>query len=106
MMRSDASTDHGKGTTCEPMSSDCATTCPVASKRPQEKSRAYQIATEFRRRRIDNDNDYLLADNFARAIDTDGETILDARAGRAISATVQAAIESGRTGKPVAVETP
>jgi len=44
-----------------------------------------------------------LMDSFARAIDTDGETMLDARAGRAICATVAAAIESGRTGKPVEV---
>ena len=28
------------------------------------------------------DNDFLLAENFAQAIDTDGDTILDARASR------------------------
>jgi predicted dehydrogenase len=62
-----------------------------------------QPAKEFRHRRIAVDNDYLLMENFARAIDTDGETILDARAGRAICATVQAAVESGRSGRAVEV---
>ncbi len=55
---------------------------------------------EFRRRRIANDNDDLLMQNFVDAIDNDGETILDARAGRAICATVAAAIRSGKTGRP------
>lgn len=48
--------------------------------------------------RVANENDFLLMEDFARAIDTDGDTILDARAGRAISATVQAALESGQSG--------
>jgi UDP-N-acetylglucosamine 3-dehydrogenase len=58
---------------------------------------------EFKHERIANDNDFMLAENFARAIDTGGETILNARAGRAICATVVAAVESGRSGKPVEV---
>ncbi len=62
-----------------------------------------QPEREFRNRQIAIDNDYLLMENFACAIDTDGETILDARAGRAICATVQAAVDSGRCGRPVAV---
>lgn len=62
-----------------------------------------QPPAEFRHKRVANDNDFLLADNFARAIDTGSETILDARAGRAICATVEAALESARTGLPVAV---
>ena len=62
-----------------------------------------QPATEFRRRRIANDNDYQLMQNFADAIDHDGQTILDAKAGRAICATVDAAIRSGKTGRPEAV---
>jgi myo-inositol 2-dehydrogenase / D-chiro-inositol 1-dehydrogenase len=62
-----------------------------------------QPAKEFRHRRVAVDNDYLLMENFAQAIDTDGETILDARAGRAICAVVAAALESGRTGHPVDV---
>ena len=54
------------------------------------------------------DLDYLLVENFLQAIDTDGDTILDTRfidavAGRAICAVVEAALESGRTGAPVDV---
>ena len=49
------------------------------------------------------DNDFRLSDNFAHAIDADGDTILNARAGRAICATVQAAMDSGRSGTPVTV---
>ena len=62
-----------------------------------------QPAEAFRHRRVGIDNDYLLMQNFAEAIDHDGSTILDARIGREISGTVQAAIESGRIGKPVEV---
>ncbi len=62
-----------------------------------------QPATEFRNRRVANENDFLLVDQFAEAIDQDGETSLDAQAGRDICATVAAAIESGRTGMPVDV---
>ena len=40
-----------------------------------------QPATEFRNRRIGIDNDFLLMDNFAHAIDSGGDTILDAAAG-------------------------
>ena len=63
-----------------------------------------QPSTEFRHLRIANDNDYLLAENFAQAIDTDGDTILNAQAGRAITATVQAAINSGRSGQAEVVD--
>lgn len=63
-----------------------------------------QPAKEFRHRRVAGDLDYLLADDFARAIDTGGETILGARDGRAIAAVVAAAVESGQTGKPIAVD--
>ena len=49
------------------------------------------------------DLDYLLVENFLQAIDTDGDTILDAAAGRSICAVVEAALESGRTGAPVDV---
>jgi predicted dehydrogenase len=62
-----------------------------------------QPAKEFRNRRVAEDLDYLLVDDFLQAIDTDGETILDAVAGRAICAVVEAALESGRTGAPVEV---
>jgi predicted dehydrogenase len=60
-----------------------------------------QAAAEDRRQRVAVDNDYLQMQNLLEAIETDGETILDARAGRAICATVQAAVDSGRTGQPV-----
>jgi predicted dehydrogenase len=61
-----------------------------------------QPATEFKSQRLlAADNDFLLADDFARAIDTGGQTILDARTSRQITAIVTAAIQSGRSGKPV-----
>ena len=63
-----------------------------------------QPAEEFKNLRLlATDNDYLLADNFARAIDTNSQTLLDAPTSRAIAATVIAALESGRTGKVVDV---
>jgi predicted dehydrogenase len=62
-----------------------------------------QPPKEARQRRVAGDNDFLLAESFAQAIDTDGETILDAHASRAIFATVEAALESCRTGQPVEV---
>ena len=62
-----------------------------------------QPATEHPNQSVGHDNNFQLPENFARAIDTDGDTILDARAGRAICATVQAAIDSGRSGTPVEV---
>ncbi len=63
-----------------------------------------QPVTEYPHRRIADDNNYQLAQNFAQAIDTDGDTILNAQAGRDICATVQAAIDSGRSGGPVDVD--
>jgi predicted dehydrogenase len=62
-----------------------------------------QPAKEARQRRVAGDNDFLLVDHFARAIDTNGETALDARAGRRILATVEAALASARLGQPVDV---
>lgn len=63
-----------------------------------------QPATEFKSQRLlAGDSDYCLADDFARAIDTGGKTILDARNSRQITAIVTAAIQSGRTGKVVDV---
>lgn len=63
-----------------------------------------QPPAEFKNQRIlDVENDYWLADDFAQAIDTDGDTVLNARTSRAITATVQAALESGRTGRVVEV---
>ena len=62
-----------------------------------------QPAKEFRHRRIANDNDYLLMEDFARAIEEDKETMLNAEVSRAICATVLSAVESGRSGHPVVV---
>jgi len=59
-----------------------------------------QPEKEFRHRRVAGDNEFLLMDDFARAIDTDGQTLLDVRLSRAITATVEAAIRSGKSGQP------
>jgi predicted dehydrogenase len=57
---------------------------------------------EFRNQRlIDTENDYLLADNFAQALDADGDTILDAEVSRAIATVTHAAIESASSGRCV-----
>lgn len=62
-----------------------------------------QPPKEARQRRVANENDFLLADDFARAIDANRETVLDIRASRAVFATVEAALESCRTGEAVEV---
>src|SRR5262249_49523443 len=62
-----------------------------------------QPPKEARQRRVAGENDFLLAEDLARAIDRDGTTILDARASRAVFATVEAALESSRSGRPVEV---
>ena len=63
-----------------------------------------QPPKEFRNQRLlATDNDYLLANDFARAIDSGSDTILNAPTSRAITATVAAAIESGRTRRVVEV---
>ena len=55
-----------------------------------------QPAGEFKNRRIGNQNDFLLMDDFARAIAEGTPTSLDALEARNIMATVQAALESSR----------
>ncbi|MEE2947712.1 MAG: Gfo/Idh/MocA family oxidoreductase [Verrucomicrobiota bacterium] len=62
-----------------------------------------QPPLEFKNERIASENDFLLMDDFARALDTGCEPILNAQAGRDIAATVFAAVESGKTGQPVEV---
>jgi len=62
-----------------------------------------QPPKEPRQRRVASENDFLLAENFAQAIDTGGPTLLDAAASRQIYATFAAALESCRTGQPVTV---
>ncbi len=63
-----------------------------------------QPPKEARQRRVANENDFLLADDFARAIDENRDTVLGARASCAIFATVAAALESCRTGDVVEVK--
>jgi predicted dehydrogenase len=66
-----------------------------------------QPGTEFKSQRLlATDNDFLLANSFAHAIDTGCDTVLDARTSRNITAIVTAALESGRTGKVVEVDDP
>lgn len=62
-----------------------------------------QPPKEPRQRRIANENDFLLAENFAQAIDNNGETILDVHASHAIFSTIEAALQSCRTGHAVEV---
>ena len=62
-----------------------------------------QPPLEFKNERVANENDFLLMDDFARALDTGSEPILNAKGGRDIAATVFAAVESGKTGQPVEV---
>ena len=62
-----------------------------------------QPQSERRNITVSSDADFLLMENFSNAIDNNGNTILDAKSGRAIAATVEAAIDSGRTGKPVSL---
>ncbi len=62
-----------------------------------------QPPKEARQRRVAGENDLLLADDFARAIDENRDTVLGVRAARAIFATVAAALESCRSGDVVEV---
>ena len=62
-----------------------------------------QPPKEPRQRRVASDNDFLLAQNFAEAIEAGGRTIMDARTSFNIFATCEAACESARSGQPVAV---
>jgi predicted dehydrogenase len=63
-----------------------------------------QPPLEFKHRRVADENNYLLAENFARAIDGTEAPILDARGARDICATVAAALESAGSGSPVDVQ--
>jgi predicted dehydrogenase len=62
-----------------------------------------QAAKDPRMKRVAAENDFFMAEDFATALDTGGPTMLDARASRAIFNTVEAALESARTGRAVAV---
>ncbi len=58
-----------------------------------------QPEKEFRRRRVAIDNDFLIMDNFARALDGQDTPILDARTSREITAVIQAALRSAKSGR-------
>ena len=60
-----------------------------------------QSSTEFKHRRVADENNYLLMQNFADALDHDADLILDARGARDIAAIVQASLASARSGTPV-----
>ena len=63
-----------------------------------------QPVTEFKNQRIADNNNYLLAENFARSIDGTEKPILDCIEARDICATVSAAIDSSKSGKPIKVD--
>lgn len=60
---------------------------------------------EFKHRRVADDSNYLLMENFAAALDGQGDPILDARGARDIAEVVQAALESAKSGSPVTLST-
>jgi predicted dehydrogenase len=62
-----------------------------------------QPVREPRQRRVAGENDFLLADDFAQAIDSGEPTMLDVEDSWKIYRTVEAALESIRTGQPVQV---
>lgn len=76
----------------------------VAEARPEVAIHRRETAPRsFPHVRVAGDLDYLLMENFARAIERNEPTLLDARLGRRICATVTAALESARLGQPVTV---
>ena len=77
----------------------------AAEPRPEVSVYARSLEPEdHRQRRVGVDYERRLLDDFGRAIDTGSDTLMTARDGRAIAATVFAAVESGRTGRVVEVE--
>ncbi|MBM4074197.1 MAG: hypothetical protein FJ267_00960 [Planctomycetes bacterium] len=62
-----------------------------------------QPVREAKQRRVASENDFLLAQNFAEAIDHNRTTILDAQASLEVFATFEAAMKSCRTGEVEAV---
>ena len=63
-----------------------------------------QDPREFKHRRVAEDNDYLLVENFAQALKGNADSVLDVFGAREICAVVTAALDSGRTGRPVEVD--
>jgi predicted dehydrogenase len=58
-----------------------------------------QPPKEFRHIRVADENNYLLMDDFARAIEEETPTMLDALGGREICATVEACLRSAKSGR-------
>lgn len=77
----------------------------VAEARPEiSVYRRGQPSSEFQHRRVANRNDFLLMEEFARAIEKNEPTTLDVLEARNIAAVVQSALESARTGRLVPVD--
>ena len=58
-----------------------------------------QPPLEFRHQRVADENDFLLVDEFARAIDDGGQTILDVHAGREICEVIEGCLRSAESGE-------
>ena len=79
----------------------------VAEPRPEVAVYTRGLAPEDdRNRRTDEGSDRRQVDHFVAALDTGGDTLLNAQQGRHIVATVAAALESARTGRPCEVSRP
>ena len=65
-----------------------------------------QTPEDPRNRRTDEETDRRQVDLLVNALDTGGDTLLTARQGRHIVATVAAALQSARTGRPCQVSRP
>ncbi len=63
-----------------------------------------QPPADFKHRRIADHNNFLLMEEFARAIEKNEPTTLDVLSARNIAATVLAALESARTGRVISVQ--
>ena len=63
-----------------------------------------QPPLEFRHCRVADENNFLLMEDLASAIDGDGTTILDVRRASRIAAVVEAALLSARSGLPVEIK--
>lgn len=79
----------------------------IAEPRPEIAVYTRGLAPEdFRNRRTDEEYDRRQVDQFVTALETGGETLLTAQQGRHIVATVAAALESARSGRPCEVSRP
>ncbi|MDA7633094.1 Gfo/Idh/MocA family oxidoreductase [bacterium] len=63
-----------------------------------------QAPLEFKHRRVADQNNFRLMEEFAQAIEGNAKPVLDVLEARNITATVLAALESNRTGQVVSVE--